>query len=90
MVDTTKGETQENNNPNELDKGLKPMRAIVYERFGSADVLEMKELEIPSPEDDEVLIRIYATTVASEDPLMRSSRGLNGIRKPKKNVNFLI
>lgn len=62
------------------------MRAIVCERFGSVEVLEMKELEKPTPEDDEVLIRIYATTVASEDPGMRSSRGLNGIRKPKRNI----
>ena len=62
------------------------MRAIVCERFGSVDVLEMKEVEKPTPEDDEVLIRIYATTVASEDPGMRSSRGLNGIRKPKRSI----
>ncbi|MFC7322401.1 NAD(P)-dependent alcohol dehydrogenase [Halobacillus campisalis] len=62
------------------------MRAIVYERFGDVDVLEMKELEKPIPEDYEVLIRIHATTVASEDPGMRASRGLNGFRKPKRNI----
>jgi len=40
----------------------------------------------PIPKDNEILIRIFATTVASEDPGMRGSPGLNGFRKPKKNI----
>lgn len=43
------------------------MKAIVYERYGSPDVLEIRELPKPTPHDDEVLIRVRATTVTSAD-----------------------
>jgi NADPH:quinone reductase-like Zn-dependent oxidoreductase len=59
------------------------MKAIVYTEFGPPDVLQLKEVEKPAPKDNEVLIRIYATTVATEDPGVRSSPGFNGLRKPK-------
>jgi NADPH:quinone reductase-like Zn-dependent oxidoreductase len=62
------------------------MKAIVYTRFGSPDVLELKEVAKPTPKDNEVLIRIYATTVASEDPGMRRSPGLSGLTKPRKPI----
>jgi NADPH:quinone reductase-like Zn-dependent oxidoreductase len=62
------------------------MKAIVYTKFGPPDVLQLKEVEKPTPKDNEVLIRIYATTVAKEDPGLRSSRGLNGLRKPKNPI----
>jgi len=62
------------------------MKAIVYTKFGPPDVLQLKEVEKPTPKDNEVLIRIYATTVAAEDPGMRGSPGLNGLRKPKKPI----
>ena len=60
------------------------MKAILYTKFGPPDVLELKEVTKPAPRDDEVLIRIHATTVAAEDPGMRRSPGLNGLLKPKK------
>jgi NADPH:quinone reductase-like Zn-dependent oxidoreductase len=59
------------------------MKAIVYTEFGPPEVLQLKEVAKPTPKDNEVLIRICATTVATEDPGIRSSPGLNGFRKPK-------
>jgi len=40
----------------------------------------------PTPKDDEVLIKIYATTVVKEDPDMRASPGFNGILKPRNPI----
>lgn len=49
-----------------------PMRAIVCTRYGSPDVLQLQEVQKPTPKDDEVLIRIYAATVIMGDCEMRS------------------
>jgi NADPH:quinone reductase-like Zn-dependent oxidoreductase len=62
------------------------MKAIVYTRFGSPDVLQLQEVAKPTPKDNEVLIRIYATTVVKEDPDMRASPGFNGILKPRNPI----
>jgi NADPH:quinone reductase-like Zn-dependent oxidoreductase len=62
------------------------MKAIVYTEFGPPDVLRLKEVEKPTPKKNEILIRIYATTVVAEDPGMRSSPGFNGFRKPKNPI----
>ena len=43
------------------------MKAIVYTEYGSADVLQLKELEKPAPKDDEVLIKIHAASINSRD-----------------------
>ena len=62
------------------------MKAIVYTKFGPPEVLQLNEVEKPIPKDDEVLIRINATTVAAEDPGARSTPGLNGLTKPKNPI----
>ncbi|MFA6234255.1 MAG: NAD(P)-dependent alcohol dehydrogenase [Bacteroidota bacterium] len=72
------------------------MKAIVYEKYGQPDVLELKEVTKPVPKDNEVLIRTHATTVTSGDWRVRSlnvprgfgliSRLVFGVRKPKQPV----
>ncbi|MHA2231363.1 MAG: NAD(P)-dependent alcohol dehydrogenase [Candidatus Hodarchaeales archaeon] len=50
------------------------MKAIVCEKFGSADVLELKEIDKPQPKDTEVLLRNYASSMNTTDIIYRSGR----------------
>ncbi|MFI5399777.1 MAG: NAD(P)-dependent alcohol dehydrogenase [SAR324 cluster bacterium] len=50
------------------------MKAIVYQRYGPPDVVELQEVAKPAPKDDEVLIEVRATTVTSGDARMRALR----------------
>jgi NADPH:quinone reductase-like Zn-dependent oxidoreductase len=67
------------------------MKAAVYTKYGPPEVLHIKEVEEPTPHNNEVLIRIYATTVNRTDTGFRSaryfvSRFFTGLIKPKRPV----
>ena len=72
------------------------MKAIVYTKYGPPDVLQLKEVEKPTPKYNEVLIRIYATTATAGDcenrrlevPILiwLPIRIYMGVRKPKRQI----
>jgi NADPH:quinone reductase-like Zn-dependent oxidoreductase len=49
------------------------MRAVVHDRYGAPDVLRLEEVERPVPGDDEVLVKIHATTVNRTDCHVRKA-----------------
>jgi len=72
------------------------MKAIVCTKYGSPDVLQLSEVEKPIPNDNEILVKVHASTVTSSDCRGRSFTYapwfkpfgllLYGIKKPRKNI----
>jgi NADPH:quinone reductase-like Zn-dependent oxidoreductase len=73
------------------------MKAVVYTQYGPADVLHLQEVQKPAPKDNEVLIKVHATSVTAGDCNARGfvfvppgfgflARLMFGLRKPKRAV----
>jgi NADPH:quinone reductase-like Zn-dependent oxidoreductase len=74
------------------------MKAVVYDTYGAPDVLRIEEIERPVPKEDEVLIRVRATTVTRSDVHTREanrssgramtlvSRLISGVRGPRQRI----
>ena len=64
------------------------MKTVVYTKYGSPEVLQIKEVEKPVPKENEILIKVNATTVSAVDSIFRKgdsyfARFATGITKPK-------
>ena len=74
------------------------MRAVVYDKYGPPDVLRLEEVAKPVPKEDEVLVRVRATTVTRADVHTREanrssgramtlvSRSISGLRRPRQPI----
>ena len=72
------------------------MKAIVYHQYGAPDVLQLQTVEKPVPNENEVLVKVHATTVTAADTRVRSftvprsiwlpARIALGVRKPKNKI----
>jgi NADPH:quinone reductase-like Zn-dependent oxidoreductase len=66
------------------------MRAVVHDRYGPPEVLRVAEVERPVPKEDEVLVRVHASTVTRGDAMgvrgaeYRFTRVFTGIRRPRR------
>ena len=74
------------------------MKAVVYERLGPQEVLHLTQVEKPSPKENEVLIKVHATSVTIGDVIVRRGKHptskfqtvmlhiMLGLRKPKRKI----
>ena len=69
------------------------MRAVVHDRYGPPEVLRVADVERPVPKEDEVLVRVHASTVTRGDAMgvrsdeYRFTRLLTGIRRPRRTTS---
>jgi len=80
------------------EKEERLMKAVVYDRYGAPEVLRLEDVERPIPKDDEVLVKIRATTVTRADcatleanrrsglAVMLISRFISGLRRPRQRI----
>ena len=67
------------------------MKAVIYEKYGSPEVLELREIDIPSVADDEILVKIHTASIQQTDIRFRTgtpflARVLAGLLKPKNQT----
>jgi NADPH:quinone reductase-like Zn-dependent oxidoreductase len=67
------------------------VKAVVYDRYGPPDVLRLEDVERPVPADEELLVRVHASTVTRSDVGFRSaeifiSRFFTGLRRPAQRI----
>ncbi|MFX1431720.1 MAG: NAD(P)-dependent alcohol dehydrogenase [Promethearchaeota archaeon] len=74
------------------------MKAVVYEKYGPPEVLKLTDIEKPTPKDNELLVKVHATTISFGVIIARSgkhpdskfftfaTRLIFGIRKPKRTI----
>ena len=65
------------------------MKAVVFDRYGPPEVLRIADVDRPTPGDDEVLVRVRATTATRTDAGLRSAdyfvaRAFTGVLRPKR------
>ena len=85
---------------NEHTLNINKMKAIICTKYGPPEVLKIKEVEKPTPRDNEVLIKIFATSVTASDCIIRGfklpikmwipARLALGITKPRKAILGLV
>src|SRR6186997_3068085 len=69
------------------------MRAVVHDRYGPPEVLRVAEVDRPVPNEEEVLVDVYASTVTRGDTMgvrsveYRFTRLFTGIRRPRRTIH---
>ncbi len=67
------------------------MKAVVYTEYGPPEVLQLKEVDKPTPKEDEVLIKIHAAAITAGDVIVLKgepfvTRFVTGLQKPKNTI----